>query len=310
MPGGHAQTIYAAQLAPLPQIDYQRTVWDTPDGDQIAVDSVIANARPDAPTLILLHGLEGSSNGHYARSHAQRAVALGWTVRVIHWRGCGGLPNRAPRAYHSGDSAELDWMLARAAREADRRLAVVGISLGGNVLLKWLGERGDAAAAYVASAAAISVPYDLAVGAATLASGFGMVYSRHFLSTMKPKALAQLERYPDLFNRQHLIAARNLHDFDDVYTAPVHGFASADVYYQRSSSVHYLGGIRLPTLLVSARNDPFLPAHCLPASTRLSPAVRTLWTESGGHAGFCHGLPPGRLEWLPTVIIEFLQSHQ
>ena len=308
MPGPHAQTIYPALLAPRPAVAYRRALWPTPDGDAVAVDDSAALVPTGAPTIVLLHGLEGDSSGHYARSLVAAAVSRGWHARVIHWRGCGGVPVRAPRADHSGDSEELDWMLGRAVLEAGEPVFVVGISLGGNVLVKWLGERGRQAAGRVRAAAAVSVPFSLAAGASTLARGFGRVYTRHFLATMRPKALALLARHPGLFDRSRMLAADTLYAFDDCFTAPLHGFRSADDYYARSSAGPFVGGIGVPTLLVSARNDPFLPASHLPDPRRLPADVHAFQTDQGGHAGFCQGIFPGRLDWLPAGIIRFFDS--
>ena len=309
MPGPHLQTIYPALLAPRPRIAYQRDLWPTPDGDEIAVDTCgLGTGLQPAPTVVLLHGLEGDSSGHYARSITAAVLARGWCGRVIHWRGCGGVSSRAPRAYHSGDSIELDWMLERAVREAAGPVLVVGISLGGTVLVKWLGEQGSQALARVRAAVAVSVPFSLAAGAATLARGFGRIYTRHFLATMRPKALGLLARHPGLFDRQRLLLADSLYAFDDCFTAPLHGFKGADDYYARASSGPLVGHIRVPTWLVSARNDPFLPACHLPDPRRLPADVRVLQTDQGGHAGFCHGAFPGRLDWLPASIIRFFDS--
>jgi predicted alpha/beta-fold hydrolase len=298
----------------------------TPDGDRVAVDSVdtgtdastgaretggtAAPGTPSpAPTVILLHGLEGSSQGHYARSVMAAVAARGWQGRVIHWRGCGGLGNLAPRAYHSGDSTELDWMLERAVAEAGGPVCVVGISLGGNVLVKWLGEQGEAAAGRVRAAVAVSVPWSLAAGAQTLARGFGRIYTRHFLATMRPKALALLDRHPGCLDRTRLLAADTLEAFDDCFTAPLHGYGSARAYYAQASAGRFVGSVRIPTLLVSARNDPFLPAGHLPDPARLPDPVRALYTDQGGHAGFCEGMLPGRLDWLPAVLLHFIAPH-
>jgi len=310
LPGAHAQTIYPACMVPRPRVAFARETWRAPDGDAIAVDFCGDRSGADPrPTVLLLHGLEGSSRSHYAVGLMSAVAALGWRGAVAHFRGCGGLANRAPRAYHSGDSAEADWIIRRLRSRCAGPLLAAGVSLGGNVLLKWLGERGDEAGRLLDGAAAISVPFDLAAGSRMLEQGFARLYARFFLRTMIPKALAMLAAHPGLFDGECLRAARTLRAFDDVFTAPLHGFRDAEDYYARASSRNFLSGIRVPTLLLSARNDPFLPGHCLPDPRSLPASVAALYSEDGGHAGFCSGPPPGRFEWVPAALIGFfLQS--
>jgi predicted alpha/beta-fold hydrolase len=229
---------------------------------------------------------------------------------VIHFRGCSGEPNRLPRAYHSGDSEEADWVLRRL---ASQRIAaghtgplwVVGISLGGNVLLKWLGERG-AAAGFVAAAAAVSPPQDLHAGAVRLASGFNRIYARHFLVTLRAKSLAMLKRHPGLFDPQRVARAQDFFEFDDEVTARLHGFASAMDYWTRSSCRQFLGGITVPALVINALNDPFLPPEALALPREVSSAVTLDYPRQGGHVGFLTGGPPGRLDWLPARLFNHL----
>jgi uncharacterized protein len=303
LPGPHAQTVYPACWAPRPRVAFVREEWNAPDGDRIVADVCGPVAAP--ATVLLLHGLEGSSQSHYALAVMHAVHAGGWRGVVVHWRGCGGVSNRAPRAYHSGDSEELDWIVRRARRHTAGPLYAVGVSLGGNVLLKWLGERGEEASQLLAGAVAVSVPFDLAAGSRSLERGFGRQYARYFLGTMKPKAIKMLRAHPGLFDGRRMRAARTLREFDDAFTAPVHGFRDAADYYARASSKRFITHIRTPTLLISARNDPFLPAECLPAGNELSPAVTAVFPESGGHAGFCSGWPPGHSDWLPSSILYF-----
>jgi len=311
LPGPHAQTIYPALFGPRPALPFMREVWTTPDGDCVGVDYCFAGIDPAhaTPTVLLLHGLEGSSRSHYALGLMQAVVARGWRGVVVHWRGCGGLVNRAPRAYHSGDSDEADWIIREIRKRHEGPLYAVGVSLGGNVLLKWLGERGDEAEKLLAGAAAVSVPYDLAAGSRMLERGFARLYARAFLQTMIPKALAMLAAHPGLFDRDRLRRARTLREFDDAFTAPLHGFRDAADYYARSSSKRFLPGIRVPALLISARNDPFLPGRYLPDARHLPSSVTALFSDSGGHAGFTSGPPPGRFEWVPSSVLEFFSRH-
>src|SRR5512143_2143410 len=231
LPGGHAQTIYAAVAAPRPRVDYRRERWDTPDGDFIDIDWLISGTEPTAgdpetaPLIAVFHGLEGDSRSHYAVSLMHAVRARGWRGAVVHFRGCSGEPNRLPRAYFSGDSAEIDWILKRFhAGSPAGPLHAVGISLGGNAMLKWLGEQRAAARNVVTSAAAVSAPVDLMAAGNALDRGFNLVYVRHFLATMKRKSLAKLTRFPGLFDGAAVRAAHTLREFDNLVTAPLHGY--------------------------------------------------------------------------------------
>ena len=294
LPGGHLQTVLAALLPP-PRVPLARSRWETPDGDFIDVDFAGA---PDAPrTLALFHGLEGGSDSHYARGLAAAALEAGWRIAIPHFRGCSGEPNRTRRAYHSGDSEEVDWVLRRFSGD----VFPVGISLGGNALLKWLGERGEAAAKIVKRAAAVSAPLDLAASGRALDRGLNrLLYTRHFLSSLKPKSIAKLEVFPGLYDGAAVLSARTFKEFDDTVTAPLHGFRDADDYWSASSSGPYLERVRVPTLVLNARNDPFLPEHDLVAAARkAAPDVLLEFPRSGGHAGFRH-------PWLAQRLFRFL----
>ena len=238
------------------------------------------------------------------------ARARGWRGAVAHFRGCGGAINLAPRAYHSGDSDEVDWILRRFGREHARAapLLAVGISLGGNALLKWLGERARDAT-FVAAAAAVSAPQDLAAGAEALSRGFNRVYTRNFLRTLKTRSLAKLAQHPGLFDRDRMLAARSFHDFDDAVTAPIHGFRDCRDYWARSSCRPLLGGIRVPTLVLNALNDPFLPPRALAGRRQVSREVRLEYPREGGHVGFIGGPFPGNMRWFSDHLLEFLGEH-
>jgi hypothetical protein len=305
LPGGHAQTIWPlARSGPLPA--YRRERLDTPDGDFIDLDWL--PAAPDAPLLVLFHGLEGSSASHYARSLMRAARAHGWRGVVAHFRGCSGEPNRLARAYHSGDSAEIDWVLRQLAPRAGAApLFAAGVSLGGNALLKWLGEREHDAMAVVAGAAAVCPPLDLAICGHALGRGFNRLYTHRFLITLKRKALAKLARDPDLFDAARVRAASTLYAFDDAYTGPVHGFSGADDYWRRASSKPWLAAIRVPTLLLCAANDPFVPSAALPAADALSAQVQFECPRGGGHVGFLGGRCPGHLDWLPARLLRHFE---
>lgn len=306
LPGAHVQTVYPA-LLPRPALVYRRERWDTPDGDIVDLDWI--DGRVGAPLLVLFHGLEGGSRSHYALALMRAVLACGWHGVVYHFRGCGGAPNRLPRAYHSGDTAEADWVLPRLkARFPDAPMCAVGVSLGGNLLLKWLGEKGRAAGDLIAGAAAVSAPLDLMASGAVLERGFNRFYARVFLATLKPKVLEILDRHPQLCDRDRLLRARTMRQFDDTFTAPVHGFRGTDDYWTRASSKPWLGRIAVPTLVLNARNDPFLPERALPEPSDVSDRVTLEFPAEGGHVGFCTGPFPGRVDWLPRRLLEFLAA--
>jgi len=314
LPGGHAQTIWPALQARRQRAvggvapPYRRERWPTPDGDFIDLDWLDA---PSAHTLLVLfHGLEGSSTSHYALAFAAYARQHGFSYVVPHFRGCSGEMNLAPRAYHSGDFEEIDWVLQGLHQRHAGRILAVGVSLGGNALLRWAEEAGSAASRVVTALASISAPVDLAASGRAIGRGLNrQVYTRMFLASMKPKALLKLAQHPGLFNQQALQGARDLHAFDNVFTAPLHGFKNTDDYWARASAKPHLAQIRVPTLVVNARNDPFVPAGSLPQASQASTNV-TLWQpRSGGHVGFAAGQPPGHVRTLPEQVGGWLATH-
>lgn len=312
LPGGHLQTLYAALLTPYPRVSYRRQRWETPDGDFVDVDWLrddnAAGGRTDKPLVVLFHGLEGRSASHYAHAMMHEVARAGWSGVVVHFRGCSGEPNRLPRAYHSGDSEEIDWMLRRLREQHGGALYAVGVSLGGNALLKWLGERRESAAALVAGAAAVSAPLDLMAAGDALGRGFNLVYTRAFLSSLRRKSLAKLTHHPGIYDATLVRNARTLRAFDNVVTAPLHGFIDTDDYWTRSSAKPHLRFITAPTLVVNARNDPFLPQPALPHAHEVSPTVVLDFPPAGGHVGFVSGPFPGNLQWLPRRILEFFHD--
>jgi predicted alpha/beta-fold hydrolase len=310
--GGNAQTIWPVLFARHHRDErpvFRRERWATPDGDFIDVDW--QGDDPRAPLLVLFHGLEGSSSSHYALAFADWARGHGWRFAVPHFRGCSGELNLAPRAYHSGDYEEVGWMLERmrAAHRGD--IVAVGVSLGGNALLRWAEEAGESAAARARAIAAVSAPVDLAAGGAAIGRGFNrLVYTRMFLRTMKPKALAKWRQHPGLFDRTRLIAARDLYEFDDAFTAPLHGFRGTDDYWARGSAKPHLVRIRIPALVLNARNDPFVPGESLPASHEVGRCV-TLWQPAhGGHVGFPAGGWPGHVHTAPERVMAWLEARR
>lgn len=327
MPGGNVQTIWPALFGRRhhgPRPSFRRERWTTPDGDFVDADwqDTTAPASPghgtlppegtsQAPLLVLFHGLEGSSASHYAQAFADAARRLRWRFVVPHFRGCSGEINLAPRAYHSGDFEEIGWMLQQARARHAGPIVAVGVSLGGNALLRWAEEAGESGAALVKAVAAVSSPIDLAAGGHAIGRGFNrQVYTRMFLRTMKPKALRKLAQHPGLFDRARLLAARDLYQFDDVFTAPLHGFRGTDDYWQRGSAKPHLHRIRVPALVLNARNDPFVPASSLPRPHEVGRFV-TLWQPAhGGHVGFPAGRwPTGHVMTLPEQVTGWLQRR-
>ncbi len=316
--GGNLQTVWPALFA-RSHLDsaprFERERWATPDGDFIDLDwlrqPIAAGAR-QRRLLVLFHGLEGSSASSYSQAFASQARQLGWDFVMPHFRGCSGELNHAPRAYHSGDYEEIGWILQRL-RELHPAgvgpLLAVGVSLGGNALLRWIEEAGSSAAITVDAAAAVSSPVDLAAGGHAIGQGFNrQVYTRMFLRSMVPKALAKLAQHPGLFDRHRLLAARNLYDFDNVFTAPLHGFRDTDDYWARGSAKPHLAQIRIPTLVLNARNDPFVPAASLPREAEVGHHVRLWQPAEGGHVGFPAGAPPGDVLTMPRQVLAWLDA--
>jgi predicted alpha/beta-fold hydrolase len=318
LPGGHLQTIWPslfsrATLGEPPR--YRRERWITPDQDFIDVDFLDDPLAADAatrPLLVLFHGLEGSSGSGYAKAFACLARDAGWSYAVPHFRGCSGELNLAPRAYHSGDHEEVEWILQRMSERRGGPVLAVGISLGGNMLLRWAEESGASAAKKARAVAAVCSPIDMAAGGHAIGQGFARhTYTRMFLNTMKPKALAKLRQHPGLFDERRLRAARSLYEFDNVFTAPLHGFRDTDDYWKRASAKPHLRDIRIPALVLNALNDPFVPAASLPKASEAGEHV-TLWQpRHGGHVGFAGGrLPPGVAMTMPTSVFGWLDGHE
>lgn len=300
--GAHAQTIWGRVMRAPAGLPWSSGTFTAPDGEALELHHLVGSEG--APHVLLLHGLEGSPRSHYVGGLMRQALLRHWSATLLVFRGCGALTNVAPRFYHSGETSDLDAAFAHLEnRTPSRGWLLVGVSLGGNVLLKWLGESGVRLAGRVRAAAAISTPYDLEAGARQIARGRIRIYDRSFLRSLRRKALAKLERYPGLFARDRLLRAQSVLEFDDAVTAPVHGFADAHDYYRRSSAEQFLEHIRVPTLLVSAADDPFVPETVW---TRVRDRVRALplisadFPRHGGHVGFV----TGRWPWRPRYYAE------
>lgn len=304
----HVQTVWGP-LFRRSRIAFRRERLATSDGDFVDLDWLDGPA--DAPVLLLLHGLEGSSTSHYASGMAALAGRRGWRAVVLNFRGCSGEPNRLARFYHSGDTADLDAVVSSLiAREPEVPLLLAGFSLGGNVLLKWLGERAEDTPKQVLAATGISVPFDLTACAETLDTGFARVfYTSNFLRTLKSKVREKSRTYPGFVDVAAALGARTFREYDRVVTAPLHGFADERDYWTRSSSGPWLARIRRPVLLISALDDPFIPLASLPDPKGLPDHVRTEFVAHGGHVGFFDGRWPWRAEsWAERRAVEFLAT--
>lgn len=286
---------------------------ETPDGDRVHLyHRDVARGRP---RLFLLHGLEGSARSHYVQGFVERAERRGWNTTLLVFRGCGPDFNTAPRMYHSGETSDLRHTLELLTiRFPEEPVLVAGVSLGGNVLLKYLGEDPARVPSQVRAAAAVSVPYDLEPGSRNLQQGFARVYDRHFLKSLRAKALRKLAQHPGLFDHDRLMRAQTIEDFDDAVTGPVHGFSGSTDYYTRSSSIHFIAKIAVPTLLLSAEDDPFLPVSVLDRVRGVAASNRRLevvFTPHGGHVGFLSGAIPFRpVHWGEDQVMSFFDSQK
>ena len=309
LPGSHVQTIYPYFLLRRRAPPYRRERWESSDGDFIDLDWL--DERGDhAPLVALFHGLEGGSGSHYASALMRAVARRHWRGVVIHFRGCSGELNRKPRAYHSGDADEIAWILQRLrALNPTTPLFAAGVSLGGNALLKWLGREHASARGVIDAAAAVSAPVDLMTAGDLLGTGVNRLYGHHFLQTLKRKSLAKLKRFPALYDSDIVRNARTLREFDNVVTAPLHGYLDTDDYWTRASSKPDLRHIEVPTLIVHARNDPFLPGRHLPEASEVSATVTLDFPEGGGHTGFASGSFPGNLDWLPERLLAFFSER-
>ena len=347
LPGGHTQTLYGALFAPSNRLRFVRERVKTTDGDFLDFDwsapglvlkpkdrdinqsglpkssaatrwiepedKDIIGHHQDAPALVLLHGLEGDSNSRYVQSILQYFRARGWLVVLAHFRGCSGTPNLLARSYFSGDIDEVEFILNAVIERCPRaRWHVAGVSLGGNALLKYLGERAapDRAPTALKAAVSICAPMDLLAAGNRLSEDrlCRWLYTRYFLRSMKPKVMEKANRFPGAIDVTRISQARTLRDFDDAYTAPMHGYANALDYWQRASSKPWLPHITMPTLVINPRNDPFIPEASLPGITEASNAVILHQPAEGGHMGFVTGAFPGGLTWLPSRLAKFFNA--
>jgi len=308
----HAQTIYSSlPLARTPRIRLRSEDIELPDGDVTVVDWMNDGPAPEsgAPILVVLHGLEGSSASSYARLLLKAAAAHGWRAAVLHFRDCGDYRNRLPRRYHAGETGDIRFFLdSLRSGGHDGPMVAAGFSLGGNVLLKYLGENGVATP--LDAAVAVCVPLDLHDSARALSIGFSKVYQYYLVKKMKSALHRKFNRHTAAFDWQRMLAARTFAEIDDAVTAPLHGFSSKDEYYDKCSSAAFLPHIRVPTLIINSLDDPFMTPAAVPPVTDIPESVSIELSNRGGHIGYIDGGPPWRPSfYLPDRIIDFLDSH-
>jgi predicted alpha/beta-fold hydrolase len=310
--GSHRQTVWRRLFDGAPPPLYRRERFETSDGDFVDLDWLDSGGQSgERPLVIVLHGLEGSSRSPYVPGLLREAARRGWDGVAMNFRSCSGELNRLPRFYHSGETEDLNEVVSSLiARWPGRPIGLVGYSLGGNVLLKWLGEREDKTPDSLRAAVAVSVPFDLAAAAHRIDHGIHRIYGQVFLRTLKQKALMKLQKYPNLLDPKAVIRSQSFAEFDSCVTAPLHGFANAQDYWTRASATPWLELIRRPTLMLSAYDDPFLPASCLPHDA----AARSRWltaefTPYGGHVGFVEGGWPGAVTyWVDRRVMDYMDS--
>jgi hypothetical protein len=310
--GSHRQTVWRRLFDGAPLPSYHRERFETSDGDFVDLDWLDSESRSgERPLVIVLHGLEGSSLSPYVPGLLREAARRGWDGVAMNFRSCSGELNRLPRFYHSGETGDLNEVVSSLiARWPGRPIGMVGYSLGGNVLLKWLGERGEKSPDALRAAVAVSVPFDLGAAAHRIDHGIHRIYGQVFLRTLKQKALMKLRRFPDILDPKEVVQSRSFAEFDNCVTAPLHGFANAQDYWTRASATPWLEEIRKPTLMLSAYDDPFLPARCLPHDA----AARSRWltaefTPYGGHVGFVEGRWPGAVSyWVDRRVMDYLNT--
>ncbi len=308
-PGADLQSLWGYLSRYRFSIPWRRERWDTPDGDFLDIDFLDAQS-PESPTLLCVHGLEGSSRSHYMKGIARAAAARGWRSVALNFRSCGGEPNRLPRFYHSGETGDIGFAARRLAERFEGPLLLAGFSLGGNVLLKWLGECGEALPEKVRGAVAISTSFAPGESATAIDSARGFIYRRHLLASCKRKGLALARRHPGLIDPERVRRSRTFYEFDRWVTAPVHGFRDELEYYADSSCLRFIPRIRVPALLINSRDDPIVPPHTYPQSeVEESPWLRGMFVSHGGHAGFVEGKNPFAPEyWAEKCAVSFLAA--
>jgi predicted alpha/beta-fold hydrolase len=305
----HVQTLWGPLLRRR-RVALRRERFETHDGDFVDLDWL--DGPPSAPLLLVLHGLEGTARSHYVAGLVTRAAREGWRAAVLYFRSCSGETNRLPRFYHAGETGDLDEVVrALVAREANRVIGAVGVSIGGNVLLKWLGEQGKDVPPEVVAGVGISVPFAIAPCTRVLDQGLErLLYTSSFMRTFKAKVREKARAFPGFVDVRAALRARTFAEYDRVVTAPLNGFSDAMDYWTRASSIAWLPRVRRPALLLSALDDPLVPAEALPDPATLPPWIVAEFTPHGGHVGFVHGRWPWATEsWAERRAIEFVAER-
>ncbi len=309
-------TVFASLARVFPRPRARRERWELPDGDFLDVDRYLPPGAVRAgapPVLVICHGLEGSSRAPYVRGLVAVALSRGLAALALNFRGCSGEPNRLLRAYHSGETGDLALAVDRLAAERSHRpIALAGFSLGGNVVVKYLGERGEGVPAVVRAAAAISVPFDLESSARAIdGPGFwNLVYRERFLRRLRAKVAAKAARHPGAIDAAAVARSRSFVEFDALVTAPTFGFRSAEDYWRTCSSARFLPGVRRPLLALSSLDDPIVPAASIPVeAARANPHVTLEVTAAGGHVGFVAGWPFWPSFWAERRAVDFVAAH-
>jgi predicted alpha/beta-fold hydrolase len=304
LPGAHLQTIWPALMPRRLPAPVRRRRLELPDGDFIDVDWIGGRG----PIVVVLHGLGGDGSSHYVRGMLGAIARQRWRGALMHFRGCSGEPNRLARGYHAGETGDLDYFIRLLQRaEPSTPVAAIGYSMGGNVLLKWLGERG--AAAPVRAAVAVSVPFDLANAAMRVHQGFSRVYELRMLRSLQAVMYGKTAQQTLPWDHKDISAIKSLREFDDRITAPLHGFRDADDYYTRASCKPYLAAVTTPSLVIHAANDPFMSPSVVPKASDLSAAITLELSNHGGHVGFIAGQPWAPHYWLESRVPAFLATH-
>lgn len=304
----HLQTIWPSICKrEIKNLVLRRERVELPDGDFIDLDWL--NEKQSGPLVLILHGFEGSIESHYAKTILQKISLEGWRGVFMHFRGCSGEPNRLARGYHSGETEDVAYIVQMIRqRPGNEFMAAIGYSLGGNVLLKWLGETAEKNPLKVAIA--VSVPFELHKASSRIQHGFSRFYQWYFLRCVRDRLLRKFKSVPPPFDPEDLLNVHTLRDLDEEYTAPLHGFNSADEYYTHASSRQFLRYIQVPTLILHAKDDPFMTTDAIPSREELSSSVELEVSPYGGHVGFVYGTVPWRPQyWLEERIPLFLREH-
>ena len=305
LPGPHAQTIWASRFRSTPSPDTKREQVELDDDDFL---NLYWLTQGNGPIVIIVHGLEGDSSSNNVKAMFDVVRKNGWNGVLLLNRNCGGFSNRLQRTYHAGETGDLDFVVNLVKKRfPDVPLMLYGYSLGGNTMLKWLGEKGDHAG--ISAAAAVSIPFDLASSTAILDKGFSQIYQKHFVDLMREAAKRKFRDLAPLFNPGDLNKIKTLREFDEKVTAPLHGFVNADQYYSESSCKQFLKNICVPTLIMNSLDDPFLERNTFPGPKEVSDMVELEFLQNGGHAAFIMGSIWKYFSWIETRIPEFFKKQ-